>query len=52
MELNNVTEKEIIIAVDKLNNRPRNCLGYKTPYETFKELTRIDSQKALGSFMT
>ena len=26
MELNNVTEKEIIIAVDKPNNRPRKCL--------------------------
>ncbi|WP_067522631.1 IS30 family transposase [Endozoicomonas ascidiicola] len=48
MELNNVTEKEVIIAVDKLNNRPRKCLDYKTPYEAFKELTGIDVRKVMG----
>ncbi|WP_067583357.1 IS30 family transposase [Endozoicomonas ascidiicola] len=48
MELNNVTEKEVIIAVDKLNNRPRKCLDYKTPYEAFKEFTGIDVRKVMG----
>ncbi len=53
MELNNVTEKEVMIAVDKLNSRPRKCLGYKTPYEAFKELTGIDARKIMGyAFMT
>ncbi|KEQ17063.1 IS30 family transposase [Endozoicomonas numazuensis] len=48
MELDNVTDKEVIIAVDKLNGRPRKCLGYKTPYEAFKELTGIDARKVMG----
>lgn len=53
MELNNVTEKEVIIAVDKLNNRPGKCLDYKTPYEAFKELTGIDARKVMGyAFIT
>ena len=48
MELNNVSEQEVIIAVDKLNNRPRKCLDYKTPYEAFKESTGIDARKVMG----
>ena len=48
MELDSVTEKEVIIAVDKLNSRPRKCLGYKTPYEAFKESTGIDARKVMG----
>ena len=48
MELDGVTEKDVIIAVDKLNNRPRKCLGYKTPYEAFKELTGVDARKVMG----
>ena len=53
MELNNVSEKDVIIAVDKLNSRPRKCLGYKTPYEAFKELTGVDARKVMGyAFMT
>ncbi len=48
MELNNVSEQEVIIAVDKLNSRPRKCLGYKTPYEAFKESTGIDVRKVMG----
>ena len=48
MELDSVTKKEVIIAVDKLNSRPRKCLGYKTPYEAFKESTGIDARKVMG----
>lgn len=48
MELDNVSEKEVIIAVDKLNSRPRKCLGYRTPYEAFQELTGIDARKVMG----
>lgn len=48
MELVKVTEKEAVIAVDKLNNRPRKCLGYKTPYEAFKESTGVDARKVMG----
>ena len=30
-----VTDKEIEIAMNRLNNRPRKCLGYRTPNEVF-----------------
>jgi hypothetical protein len=35
-------------AVDKLNNRPKKCLNYKTPYEAFEELTGVDIKNLLG----
>ena len=34
-DLTTVTEKEIQTAMDRLNNRPRKCLGYRTPNEVF-----------------
>nr|WP_221898596.1 hypothetical protein [Bathymodiolus japonicus methanotrophic gill symbiont] len=43
-----VTIKEVFIAVDKLNSRPKKCLNYKTPYEVFEELTGIDMKNLLG----
>lgn len=30
-----VTEEDVIQAVKSLNNRPRKCLGYRTPCEIF-----------------
>lgn len=30
-----ITDDEIIIAIKKLNNRPRKCLGFKTPNQVF-----------------
>jgi len=30
-----ITEKMLEVAVDKLNNRPRKCLNYRTPNEVF-----------------
>ena len=30
-----VSEKEVAIVVKKLNNRPRKCLNYQTPYEVY-----------------
>ena len=35
MRLYMVTEKETKIATDLMNNRPRKCLGFKTPFEVF-----------------
>jgi len=49
MELLDVTKKQVMDAVDKLNNRPRKCLGFKTPYEVFQELTGITREKILRS---
>lgn len=33
--LKNVSQETLQTAIDKLNHRPRKCLGYKTPYEVF-----------------
>ncbi len=48
MELDKISQQDVLNAVDKLNSRPRKCLGYKTPYEAFKELTGIDARKLMG----
>ncbi len=34
-DLSTVTDDEIQKAMDRLNNRPRKCLGYRTPNEVF-----------------
>jgi len=34
-DLRTVTEQEIKRAMNRLNNRPRKCLGYRTPNEVF-----------------
>ena len=36
---------DVKIAVDKLNSRPRKCLGFKTPYQVFLEKTGIDTRQ-------
>lgn len=48
MELIDVTTKQLFDAVHKLNSRPRKCLGFKTPYEVFEELTGITEKKLIG----
>ena len=45
MELVNISIKKVFEAVHKLNSRPRKCLGYKTPYEVFEQLTGINMNK-------
>ena len=35
MDLSLVDESELLINLDKMNNRPRKCLDYKTPNEVF-----------------
>jgi len=41
MNLLEVTTKEVLDAVHKLNCRPKKCLGFKTPYEVFEENTGV-----------
>ena len=48
MELVDITSKQVFLAVDKLNSRPRKCLGFKTPYEVFDELTGLDVRNLIG----
>lgn len=45
IELNDVTVDQVFHAVHKLSSRPRKCLGFKTPYEVFKEMTGISKKK-------
>ena len=35
MELVNITDEQVLAAVEKLNHRPRKVLGYRTPHEVF-----------------
>ena len=49
MELVKVSTKQVLDAVHKLNSRPRKCLGYKTPYEAFEQLTGINIQRIVYS---
>lgn len=48
LELVNVATKQVVEAVDKLNSRPRKCLGFKTPYEAFEELTGVNIRNLMG----
>ncbi len=34
-DFDSLTEKQVQEIMDKLNNRPRKCLGYKTPNQVF-----------------
>ena len=43
-----ITVRQVLTAVDRLNNRPRKCLKYQTPYEVFKKLTGVDIKKLMG----
>lgn len=45
MELIDISVSEVFAAVDKLNSRPRKCLGFRTPYEVFETHTGIDIKK-------
>jgi IS30 family transposase len=39
----NITDKEIKKVEHWLNHRPRKCLGFKTPYEVFKQSVALHS---------
>ena len=42
--LDKVGKKEVDKAIDEMNHRPRKGLGYRTPWEVFKEMTGGESQ--------
>ena len=44
MKLHDVAVAKVVEAIDKLNSRPRKCLGWKTPYEVFEELSGFDAR--------
>jgi len=40
--LDDISEKEAFRVTDLMNNRPEKCLGWKTPFEVFAEMTGED----------
>lgn len=38
MELTDITEAQVLAAVEKLNHSPRKVLGFRTPHEVFFEV--------------
>ena len=40
MNFRKVTDKNLALAVKKLNHRPRKCLGYQTPHEVYYQALR------------
>jgi len=40
LDFRQVTEEALASVVNKLNHRPRKCLGYRTPHEVFQEARR------------
>jgi len=48
MALLDVTTRQVLDAVHELNSRPRKCLGFRTPYEVFRELSGVDAEKLVG----
>ena len=50
MIFNAITTQDIRFAMDRLNHRPRKCLGFKTPHEVFmKQLHSRHNPVALQS---
>lgn len=49
MPLNKVKHDYVMESVEKMNNRPRKCLGFQTPWEVFNKLSRQSEIFALMS---
>lgn len=43
INLDEVTQDEVILAMKRLNWRPRKCLGFQTPFETFVDLANTQN---------
>ena len=39
IDITNYTDSYIAFVTDKINKRPRKCLGYKTPFEVYYSKT-------------
>ena len=46
VKLVNIAKKKVFDAI-----RPRKCLGYKTPYEVFMELSGLDARILLKGIL-
>ena len=43
-----VTQQQVLQAVHRLNSRPRKGLGFKTPYEVFRQFAGVDAEKIIA----
>ncbi len=51
--LDDVPEEAVLVATEAMNHRPRKCLGFKTPWEVFAELTQTNTQlETSGALMS
>ncbi|MCJ7618495.1 MAG: IS30 family transposase [Desulfobacterales bacterium] len=41
MNFRKVTDKNLAVAVKKLNNKPRKCLDYQIPYKVYRQALRV-----------
>ncbi len=48
MSFRNLPKERITKIMDRLNNRPRKCLGFDTPAEVFQQLSGINYNLATG----
>jgi len=48
MQLHKISIEQVFEVVYKLNNRPRKCLGFKTPYEVFQLFTGVDAKQFMA----
>jgi IS30 family transposase len=44
IRFNSITDEDIAFAMDRLNHRPRKCLGFKTPHEIFMKQLQSHQQ--------
>ena len=49
MPLHKVKQDYVLESVEKMNNRPRKCLEFKTPWEVFNEIAKEKQNVALMS---
>ena len=48
MDLTDVTEEQVRLAVERLNHRPRKVLGFRTPHEVFFEVEVVYTKQPLA----
>jgi IS30 family transposase len=48
MDLTEITDEQVQMAVDRLNHRPRKVLGFRTPHEVFFEVEVVYTKQPLA----
>jgi IS30 family transposase len=40
-DIDDLSDEEVAKSIEKINNRPRKCLGFKTPNQLFLDVTSL-----------